>query len=213
MPIADVPSHFHGKAAKVDRSRQDLQPGVVHQPPADKRGQGGAIVGHGHHLGYREEVCHGDRDVALQLLLRQRLKQTGAHPSGRHDVDMLHRLELLARHDIADARMVGTDGAGEPFVHQVLDDEVVGRIDDTAQHERRRARHDACFHKIVAEGRQTKLYAGGDLLQARHDSGDEDELDIAVWRDREEPFGLCGVEGLLTEDRVVELGECLGDQR
>ena len=74
MPIADVPSHFHGKAAKVDRSRQDLQPGVVHQPPADERGQGGAIVGHGHHLGYREEVCHGDRDVALQLLLRQRLR-------------------------------------------------------------------------------------------------------------------------------------------
>ncbi|MBU4499728.1 MAG: hypothetical protein KKG40_05910, partial [Gammaproteobacteria bacterium] len=60
---------------------------------------------------YREEVCHGDRDVALQLLLRQRLKQTGAHPSGRHDVDMLHRLELLARHGIADARMVGADGA------------------------------------------------------------------------------------------------------
>ncbi len=66
--------------------------------------------------------------MALELLLSQRLKQPGAHPSGRHDVDVLHRLKLLARHGIADGRMVGADGAGEPFVLQVLDDEVVGRV-------------------------------------------------------------------------------------
>ena len=97
----------------------------------------------------------------------------------------LHRLELLARHGIADGRLIGADRASEAFIHQVLYDEVIGRIDDAAQHECRRARHDACFRKIVAEGGQADFDAGRDLLQARQDSGDDDELDIAVRRDRE----------------------------
>ncbi len=89
---------------------------------------------------------------------------------------MLHCLELLTRHGIADVRMVGAYGAGEPFVHQVLNDEVVGRVDDATQYERCRSGNDTRFGEIIAVRRQVEPDAGRNFLQPRHNIGDEDEL-------------------------------------
>lgn len=76
-----------------------------------------------------------------------------AHPARRHDVDVLHPFELLAGDPVAHLRMIGPHHAGQPLVHHMLDDEIAGRIDDAAEHQRRRAGDDARFHQIVARGR------------------------------------------------------------
>ena len=107
-----------------------------------------------------EEVGDRDRDLALELLPGQRLEQSCAHAAGRHDVDVLEPLELVTSDRIADLGVVGPHHAGEPLVHQVLHDQIDGRIDNAAQHQRSGAGDDAGFDQIVAVRGQAEPDAG-----------------------------------------------------
>lgn len=102
LVVAHVPGHLDRKAPEVDRGRQHLQPRIMGEPAADQIGQRRDVVRDGDHLGDREEVGDRDRDLALELLPRQRLEQPGANAAGQHDVDVLEPLELAAAEAVAD---------------------------------------------------------------------------------------------------------------
>ena len=95
----------------------------------------------------------------------------------------------------------------------MLYDQAVRWIVDPANHQRSGTRDDACFRKIVVVRDQTECDTGRDRPKPRDNCGHQHEFDIPIRRDGQQPFARCRVEVLLTEHRIVELCERLGDDR
>ena len=95
----------------------------------------------------------------------------------------------------------------------MLHDQAVRWIDDPAKHQGGCAGHDACFRQVVVIRDQAQRDAGRDHPEPRYDCGNQNEFDIPVGRDGQQSFGRSRVKLLLTEHRVVEPRQRIGDYR
>ena len=161
----------------------------------------------------RQEVAGGHRDLPSEILPVQGLEQARAQPARRQHVHMLEPLELLARETVADRGMVRPHHAGEAVVHEMLDDQIVRRIEDATQNHGRRAGYDAGLDQVVAVRREAKPDTGGHGAEAGDDHRRQHELGVTVRRDGQPPLGPGRIEVLLAEHHVVDPRQRVGDHR
>lgn len=146
LTISDVPGHFDGEGAQIDRCRHNPQSHVVSKTAADEAWKRRAIVGHRDHLGDGQEVGDGHCDVTTKILPLKSLEQAGPQSAGRQDIYVPQSLELFAREPLPDAWMVRPHDASEAVIHEMLHDQVVRRIEDATYNQCCRARNDARFN-------------------------------------------------------------------
>ncbi|MNF81623.1 hypothetical protein D3C84_639030 [compost metagenome] len=122
-------------------------------------------------------------------------------------------LVLLARQAVGDIGMVGVHDAGQAIVHQMLNDQIVRRIDDAPQRHVGRSRDHPRLRQIIAVGRQGHFDPGRLLPKFGNDARHQNNLDKAVRRDVELPGGRGGIEMLSADDHFIEPGQGFQDHR
>ena len=120
-------------------------------------------------------------------------------------------LELVTSDVAVDLGMACSHDAGEPLIEKMLHDQAVCWIDDPAKHQCGGAGDDACFRQVVVVRDQPQRDAGRDHSKPCNKCGNQHEFDVSVGGDSEQPLGRCRIELLLTEHRVVEPRQRLGN--